>query len=280
MDELHKCKICGKEFSTGGALGGHISAGHGNAQKENSRKTKSLKKIRHKKICPKCSKVFYVERFLKKDGEEYVPVNENKFCSGKCANSREHSKETKLKISKSIKGKSFKRKVWKNKSCKICGKDLGLVSSKPAKNLYCKDCYLVKDEIRKQKVSVAVKEQYKNGKKVYGGTSKWLTYNNFKVQGTYEYRVCKILDKMLELKLIKNWEYTNDRIEYFGLDKNKHNYLLDFKVIENDNNFYYIEVKGYEKPEDKLKWAAVKNKGYKLLIWFKKDIIEKEIIFK
>ena len=49
-----------------------------------------------------------------------------------------------------------------------------------------------------------------------------------------------------ELRNIKDWEYTNDRVPYIGVDRKQHTYLLDFKVFNNDNTFYYIETKGYE----------------------------------
>ena len=110
------------------------------------------------------------------------------------------------------------------------------------------------------------KKSYADGRNyVAGGTSKWLNYKDIKVQGTWELRTCKILDKLAEQKEIYDWEYTNDRIQYIGEDGKPHSYLLDFKVFLN-NTFYYLEVKGRKSNNDELKWKAVRNKNIELII--------------
>ena len=120
---------------------------------------------------------------------------------------------------------------------------------------------------------------YANGKPVYGGTSEWLTVNTsngvVRVQGTYEERTCKILDKLKENGSISNWEYTKDRYEYIGEDGKLHYYLLDFKIFCGDH-FYYVETKGYVKLKDKLKWGAMRSKGVDLDIWFDNELKEYE----
>mgnify|MGYP001378706026 CR=1 FL=1 len=147
----------------------------------------------------------------------------------------------------------------KNANQKFCSR---VCSSK-----YVAKTFLQTDE-HKEKLRKITKEKYKNGKQVFGGKTKWFQYKEIKVQGTYELRTCYILDKLKDLKLIKNWEYTNDRYEYLGYDNNKHFYLLDFKVFNNDDSFYYIETKGRVVENDKYKWNTVKDFGYKLEIWF------------
>ena len=59
-------------------------------------------------------------------------------------------------------------------------------------------------------------------------------------------------------------------------DDKTHSYLLDFKVFTNDEFHYYIEVKGYEKSNDILKWEAARKAGNKLEVWFEKDILKIE----
>lgn len=123
-----------------------------------------------------------------------------------------------------------------------------------------------------KKISKTRKSLFKEGLlNVTGGTACWIPYKHIKVQGTYEFRMCHILDYMLKNNFIESWEYTNDRIEYIGLDNKKHSYLLDFKVYEN-NSFYYIETKGYSTETDKLKWDAVRNQGYILKVLYNEDI--------
>ena len=53
-------------------------------------------------------------------------------------------------------------------------------------------------------------------------------------------------------------------------------YLLDFKVFENNGDFYYIETKGYKHLNDDLKWEATRREGNRLKIWFEKEIINEE----
>jgi hypothetical protein len=43
--------------------------------------------------------------------------------------------------------------------------------------------------------------------------------------------------------------------------------LIDFEIITNSGNILYLEIKGYIKPRDLLKWAEMKKLSYKLLIW-------------
>lgn len=139
-----------------------------------------------------------------------------------------------------------------------------------------KNLNTVVSDITKSRIQFSVKETYKNGKPVYGGRTKWLQYKDIKVQGTYELRACCILDKWKEEGKIKDWEYTKDRVPYIGVDNKPHTYLLDFKVINNDNSFYYVETKGYIHENDELKWQAVRNLGYHLITWFNEDLTDIE----
>lgn len=52
-------------------------------------------------------------------------------------------------------------------------------------------------------------------------------------------------------------------------------YLIDFKILD-DTGFWYLEVKGYTKPTDLLKWNAVRSKGFRLEVWFDEDIKKRE----
>lgn len=232
----------------------------------------------------------------------------NKFCSHKCSATQSNhirefnpSKDTRTKIAlcskcnqkievnirssiKNIKCNDCKILV---KTCKNCGekfktknKKVNSCSKSCSSQLTWKGIRENIDEYKKLK-SEMLKEQYKNGRKVYGGNNHvpWYDYKRhdniqLKVQGTYELRTCKILDEWLMQGKIKNWEYTNDRYEYIGEDNEPHTYLIDFKVYNHDNTFYYVEVKGRIKTIDNIKWSSVKERGYKIEIW-DLDIIER-----
>jgi ribosomal protein L24E len=192
-----------------------------------------------------------------------------RFCSSKCA--RGFSTKAKRKeINKKV------RKPLIKKICKECNLVFKVKNSK-RKQIYCsKKCarlnitYYGHDKVDWSTIN---KKAYSEGRNyVGGGTTKWIKYKDIKVQGSYELNTCYILDVWKENKKIKDWEYTSDRFTYTGADDKKHTYLIDFKIFENDDSFYYLEVKGRVQEKDYLKWQAVQDAGHRLEIWFKKDI--------
>lgn len=126
-------------------------------------------------------------------------------------------------------------------------------------------------------MSESLKLQYKNGRNAKGGYTEYLNYNGVKVQGTYEFRMCKVLDKMKDQGYIIGWEYTKDRFPYVDEDGNSRTYLLDFKVFNNDGTFYYVETKGFIRKNDELKWKAVRDLGFRLDVLFDEDIKKLEM---
>ena len=100
----YTCEYCDEEFDNAKIKANHIRWKHKKPSKDN------LIKARHKRmineqgvvtdyevICNNCGVKFNVKEPSKK-----FPIKEKYFCSRSCANTREHSKETKDKISKSI----------------------------------------------------------------------------------------------------------------------------------------------------------------------------------
>lgn len=171
------------------------------------------------------------------------------------------------------KGKKFARTI--SLHCRVCNKQFEQIMSRSNRTQTCgKDC-------RRKIQSINLLKQYENGKKVYGGTTKWLRYKDIKVQGSYEYRTCVILDAWKEAGRIKQWKYAADRFPYVGVDGKFHTYLIDFKVWNSSDIFYYLETKGFEKENDQLKWQSVRNAGHRLDVWFNSEITanEKELNF-
>ncbi len=300
------CQHCKKEleFKNGWAYGSHIANCAYNPNYKNkirkSIKTRTLPRIKVIKHCEKCGKEFEVEHTISKNGKENISKREKRFCSYECACSvgglsikgtkivkcRTCGKD--IKVTK--RGRNFSycddecRERYERKFeliCQTCEKKF------KAKSIHSKFCSrscraiyankILRNKYSQQEWSLKVRQTYINGKKVYGGKTKWLQYKNIKVQGTFELRTCKILDSWKEKNLIKDWEYTNDRYEYMGADNQSHTYLLDFKIFNHDGSFYYIETKGYKKESDELKWNAIKNLGYRLEIWFEDEIEKHEM---
>lgn len=134
----------------------------------------------------------------------------------------------------------------------------------------------------RKKLSIKSLNAHYNGQKQAGGYVKWIEYvpdgkEPIKVQGSYEIRACKILDNWKKQNLIEDWEYTLDRFKYIH-DNKEHVYLIDFKVFINKYEFYYIEVKGRKKDIDEVKWQTVRDLGYRLDVWFDKDLKRLETI--
>ena len=202
-----------------------------------------------------------------------------RFCSTKCSkgfSTKAKRKEINEKISKKL---SHSKAIIQ---CKNCKKDFEVPYSLRHRPFCSKSCSTIfihtgskRSKESRKRISEGVLQNYKNGKQVYGGTTKWYVYKDIKVQGTYELRTCFILDKWKELGKIKDWDYTNDKISYMGLDNKEHTYLLDFKIFEN-NEYYYLETKGYKTKTDDLKWKAVRDNGDKLVVWFNEDINREE----
>lgn len=246
------------------------------------------------KTCPSCNKKFETQDGLK---------HEKKFCNKTCSNKKRIlSENTKEKIRNSIlkrmkdgihkipikNSKEFYTGTYKNEKkyyfnkCNFCLKEFK-IDSKHKNQICCsKSCSSklswIKGKYKNSKFSEVQKKAYENGnQKIGGGKVKWFKYKNIKVQGTYELRTCIILDKLKEHNKIYNWEYTRDRVKYFGADGKHHNYLIDFKVWENNpNEFYYLETKGLATEKDQLKWSATREKGYNLHVWFLNDIKKNE----
>ena len=197
----------------------------------------------------------------------------SKVCSGKYSQSFADPIAISNGLKKAWRRGDFIRSVEKSKkykTCSICGNRFY------GNKTYCSLLCLQNAGVN-AKISATRKQMFRSGNlKVTGGTTKWVPYKNIKVQGSYEYRTCVVLDKWLASKKISRWEYTNDRFNYTGVDGNPHNYLLDFKVWNPDNTFYYLEVKGYQKPNDELKWNAVRKTGVPLIVWFNNDIRKEE----
>lgn len=118
----------------------------------------------------------------------------------------------------------------------------------------------------KNKMSAKKKELYSQGwEPVCGRCKKYDYYSpiagNIKVDGTWELKVAKHLDK-INVKWIRNTR----RFDYVNLTGKKSTYQPDFYIYDWNS---YLEVKGYETELDRCKWSQFKES---LIIWRKKDI--------
>lgn len=204
-----------------------------------------------------------------------------RFCNIKCS----HGFSTKLKrkeINKKVSKSLIKTKILFLIICKeCCNETYSPIPTTQFCNASCRSSYNNRHRKIKSttriKLSDAMKNLYKSGDRtIKGGRTKWYTIDTsigqIKVQGTYELDAVKILENWKKNNTIKDWSYTSDKISYMGFDGASHTYLLDFKVYNNDNTYYYLEIKGYKRAVDTLKWNEMKKLQYPFQVWFKKDI--------
>ncbi len=290
-----KCRYCGAQFTNRMQVGGHQTFCKLNPNYNVNRlKVKSTRSTNnpisnYTIICSKCGKQFTLQitKLVYESGKY------RKHCSRSCANSRAWTEHDKLK--KSLAAKTSDKVYLANrdnklklkqkypmvaKTCPVCK---AVFHSAKKTQIYCSiKCVGARwksEQLRqlRQKQSIATKLAYKQGrKKVQGGTTQWIqmqTSNGvIKVQGTYQQRMCKILDKMKEHGTIKDWSYSPDRIQYIAQDNEKHIYIPDFKVFNTDGTSKYIETKGWLKWRDQYKLSGVRLLGYQIQMLFQEDI--------
>lgn len=111
------CKFCGEEFDKCQILANHVRWKHIKPPKDNlikARKKRVLEEqgtdIDYDVICHNCNIEFIVTEPSKK-----FPKKNKYFCSRSCANTREHSEETKNKIRQSINNKLETEPEYKEK---------------------------------------------------------------------------------------------------------------------------------------------------------------------
>ena len=93
--------------------------------------------------------------------------------------------------------------------------------------------------------------RYRYGGNKYHAVSS--TYNGISYHSKKEAAYAAELDLRVKAKDIKGWE----RQKKISLDINGYhicNYYMDFVVEHNDGTFEYVEVKGFETEEWRLKW--------------------------
>jgi hypothetical protein len=199
-----------------------------------------------------------------------------RFCSTKCSRGfSTKAKRTEINEKVSSKLKTSYNVVL---ICKQCHGEFTISSSKKKQDCCSKKCASIRkggwnnhDKVDWSKVH---KEAYAKGNNfVAGGTTPWIKYKDIKVQGSYEVRMCEILDEQKKLGKIKDWEYSTTRIKYEYKGKIR-TYLIDFTIINLDNTRRCIEVKGRETELDYVKWEAAKNQGILLEIWRKTDLFK------
>ncbi len=86
------------------------------------------------------------------------------------------------------------------------------------------------------------------------------TYEGNSYHSKKEAQYAAELDMLMRGKAIKSWQ-RQVKIELLGENGTKVcNYFIDFVVTHKDGTTEYVEVKGFETPEWKLKWKLFEDK--------------------
>lgn len=260
----------------------------------------NLKLGEYKDFLVTCFREECKSNFLVSEREFTFPKKEKYYCSNKCA----YQGNKKTEIEKEI----FNFKIilsgrngpnsdifyynCKNENCNKLFISKTTNRKLPYCSLECKqNCKVfIKENLipTNEKKSRSAKKKYQDGYSIpfkvnIKSRTKWHKVNTsigvLKLNGTYEVRMVSILEKWKEIGKIKEWEYTNDRFQYQKIGEEiSSTYLLDFKVFNNDNSFYYIETKGWYDANDFRKWSAVQKAGYRIEIWEDKQLKIEETI--
>lgn len=207
-------------------------------------------------ICKRCGK------------EHDGTFGSGKFCSRSCANTKIHSKETKEKISRSVKiyqqniiADKIAQLVRDHGFCIVCGSPIEYKSAHIRKTCSHRCAGILSVKSRKARGTFKWGGENPNSRQ-----SKFGYYEGIRFASTYEL-VYYIYSKDHGINLIKNTESFN----YF-YKGSVHKYTPDFKIIEKDGSVLFIEIKGYYTELVELKLQSVIDAGFPILVKYKEDL--------
>lgn len=141
---------------------------------------------------------------------------------------KKHTKESMEKTAEGI------RKMWKDKNHRVNSKEYRQMLSDRATN---------HATFRKPE---SMYSRAKNGK--YDINGKIICFRSL-----WEPNYALYLDYLIKNKQIVSWEYEPDTFWFLKIMRGVRSYKPDFKVLKNDGNIEYHEVKGWMDPKSKTK---------------------------
>jgi len=252
MREQHACLNCGKNF---------ISYGNKNCSLLCRREWYKKKNTR---ICKICGKLVIGRTFCSKECKYKQVVNTRKL-----HNNYKHTGVTRKKISDTLLEKELKIPENRIIQREITRRNNGWLKHPSETKKKMKDAIRKNMETLGYRNSPATIEKMRIAKSKYdpaatekrrqtcikkygvdnpGKLCLWQNYvtrfgKTIRLQGSYEVRFAKILDKWQDDNIVKSWEKTRDKVSYIGLDNKNHDYFPDFKVIFYNRIMQYYDPK-------------------------------------
>lgn len=257
---MYVCKYCNKEFKKYQSLAAHLSHcklnPNYNAEKDKNRQNKRniTKKIKlklieqtrkiRKLICIRCGK----EYELNLTDKEFENKKYSKFCSRSCANSRQHSEETKRKISQSL------QKTNHQRICKVCGKTYTYIRGTDTTNKFCShDCL----------------KYFKSHFKEFLSKESLLSLHNFGIQNIIKQGDIKRSKNEIEFcKLCENYfnNVEHNKPIFNGWDADVIIHDIKYAILWNGKWHYEQITKSHSVEQvqnrDKIKIEEIKKCGY------------------
>lgn len=247
------CKYCNKEFETKHKLAGHTThcilnpnyeRNYINCQNLKASLSKRIEII--SSICPYCNKeitstksgiTFHINRCKENPNRKNHPGNKG-HTIGHTAWNKGMTAET----NEVIKDARDKLK-YKYQTGELIGAFKGKHHTQDTKN----------------KLSLLQQEKVKNNSNYIKscGRAKKYNYKGVSLDGTWELLFAQYLDE----NNIR-WERPKIPFEYI-YNETTHLYYPDFYLSDIK---IYVEIKGYERDIDRIKWESVRNSGYKIII--------------
>ena len=95
-------------------------------------------------------------------------------------------------------------------------------------------------------------KQFQSGWRTIGGQKCYF-------RSKWEANYARYLEFLKEYKKIKEWEHEPDTFWFESIKRGVRSYLPDFKVTQNDDSIYYVEVKGYMDSKSATKLKRMKK---------------------
>jgi hypothetical protein len=242
------CKFCGNKFlfKNKVSMGGHVASCEKNPNIKNTREKQKASNTKPPISLTLCCKLCGVEFTQTVKKHIFANNKHKKYCSRKCANTRNHSEKTKQLIKSSV----LVSDKFKNRQHRQPTPKLDIICKNPS----CKKEFFAERWKKRKYCSLKCAAHKNGGQRLYSGRSRYHGgwYNNIWMDSSWELMFAKKLDE-------DNIEWTRDNSKYFeysDLGGKCKKYYPDFYIPEKD---LYVEIKGYWTPAIRHKIEQVRK---------------------